>query len=151
MEQKDKTYREINNTTRVGDFLRSINKSGLIGKVVGAGINIAKGDALGALETLFKSGDDDGMTPEERNHAIELVKLDIEREKSISKRWQSDMKYGSILTKNVRPIVLLFLTVSVTVGWYLEYPMDAMTNLLTIVLTAYFSARSADKIFAKRE
>jgi hypothetical protein len=150
MEEKDKTYRSINGTTKVGDFLRSINKSGLISKVVGAGINIAKGDALGALETLFKSGDT-GMSEEERNYAIELVRLDIEREKSISKRWQSDMKYGSVLTKNVRPIVLLFLTVAVTVGWYLDYPMDSMTNLLTIVLTAYFSARSADKIFAKRD
>ena len=150
MEEKDKSYKKVHGKTRVGAFLQSINKSNLIGKVIGVGSELATGDILGALQTLLTNGDT-GMTPEERSHAIELVRLDIEREKSISKRWQSDMKYGSALTKNVRPIVLLFLTVAVTVGWYLDYPMDSMTNLLTIVLTAYFSARSADKIFAKRD
>ena len=83
---KDKTYREINGSTRVGDFLRSINKSNLIGKVIGVGSELATGDVLGALQTLISDGDT-GMTPEERSHAIELVKLDIEKSKGISKRW----------------------------------------------------------------
>ena len=142
---KDKTYREINGSTRVGDFLRSINKSNLIGKVIGVGSELATGDVLGALQTLISDGDT-GMTPEERSHAIELVKLDIEKSKGISKRWNSDLKYGNSLTRNVRPLTLIFLTVSVVVGWYLDYNIDAMTNLLTIVLTAYFGSRTFEKV-----
>ncbi len=146
---EEKTYKEVHGKTRVGKFLQSIGKSDLISKAVGAGINLAKGDVLGALEAVFVN--DKGMSPEERSYALELVRLDIEKERSISKRWNSDLKYGNILTKNVRPLVLVFLTVSVVVGWYLDYNIEYMTDLLTIVLTAYFGSRTADKIFANRD
>jgi len=142
---KDKSYKQIHGKTRVGAFLQSINKSNLIGKVIGVGSELATGDILGALETLLTNGDT-GMTPEERSHAIELVKLDIEKQRSISKRWNSDLKYGNSLTRNVRPLTLIFLTVSVVTGWYLDYNIDAMTNLLTIVLTAYFGSRTFEKV-----
>ena len=145
---KKKTYKEIHGSTRVGDFLRSIGKSNLIGKVIDAGGDIAKGDVLGAIKTLLLEGDN-GMTPEERSHAVEMVKLDIERERSISTRWNSDLKYGNILTKSIRPSVLIVLTVSYIVGWYLGYPLDDISNVLTIVLTAYFGGRSMEKTFGK--
>ena len=145
---KDKTYKEIHGTTRIGDFLRSINKSDLVGRVVETTGELAKGDVLGALQALLSSGDT-GMTPEERNHALELVKLDIERERSISKRWYSDLKYGNMLTRTVRPAILIFLTVAYVVGWYLKYELTSITNLLTIVLSAYFGGRSMEKTFGK--
>lgn len=145
---KDKTYKEIHGTTRIGDFLRSINKSDLVGRVISTGGELAKGDVLGALQALLTSADT-GMTAEERNHALELVKLDIERERSISKRWYSDLKYGNLLTRTVRPAILIFLTVSYVVGWYLEYELTSITNLLTIVLSAYFGGRSMEKTFGK--
>tara|TARA_R100000544_G_scaffold37156_1_gene27461 strand:+ start:224 stop:667 length:444 start_codon:yes stop_codon:yes gene_type:complete len=145
---KKKTYKQIHGTTRIGDFLRSIGKSNLIGKVIDAGGDIAKGDVLGAIKTLLLEGDN-GMTPEERSHAVEMVKLDIERERSISTRWNSDLKYGNILTKSIRPSVLIVLTVSYIVGWYLGYPLDDISNVLTIVLTAYFGGRSMEKTFGK--
>lgn len=143
---KKKTYKEIHGTTRVGDFLRSINKSGLIGKVIDGAGDVARGDILGALKTLLTN--DESMTPEERSYAIEMVKLDIEKERSISKRWSADLKYGNVLTKSIRPLVLIFLTVSFIVGWYLEYPLDEVSSVLTIVVTSYFGGRSFEKVTA---
>jgi hypothetical protein len=32
-----------------------------------------------------------------------------------------------------------------------EYEMDVVADMLTIVLTAYFSARTIDKVMGKRE
>jgi len=144
----NKTYKEINGTTKIGDFLRSINKSGLISKAIGAGVNLAKGDVLGALESVFKT-EEAGMSPEERSYALELVRLDIEKEKSISKRWYSDLKYGNLLTRSVRPAVLIFLSISYVVGWFMGYDLTSTTSLLTIVLSAYFGGRSMEKTFGK--
>jgi len=145
---KKKTYKEIHGTTRVGDFLRSIGKSNIIGKVIDAGGDIAKGDVLGAIKTLLVE-EDAGMTPEERNHALEMVRLDIEKERSISTRWNADLRWGNILTKSIRPSILIVLTVSYIVGWYLGYPLENISNLLTIVLTAYFGGRSMEKTFKR--
>ena len=75
---KKKTYKEINGTTRIGDFLRSINKSDVIGRVIDSIGDASKGDVLGAIKTLLTN--DDSMTPEERSYALEMVKLDIQRE-----------------------------------------------------------------------
>ena len=145
----EKTYKEVHGKTRIGKFLQSIGKSDLISKAVGAGINLAKGDVLGALEAVFVN--DKGMSPEERSYALELVRLDIERERSISKRWYSDMKYGNGLTRTVRPAILIFLTVAYVVGWYMNYELTSITNLLTIVLSAYFGGRSMEKTFGKNK
>ena len=146
--EKDKTYKEIHGKTRVGSFLQSIGKADLIGKVIGAGVNLAKGDVLGALEAVFVN--DKGMSPEERSYALELVRLDIEKEKSISKRWYSDLKYGNMLTRTVRPAVLIFLSVAYVVGWFMEYDLTSTTSLLTIVLSAYFGGRSMEKTFGSK-
>jgi hypothetical protein len=59
---KKKTYKEINGTTRVGDFLRSINKSDLIGRVIDSVGDVSKGDVLGALKTLLTT--DNSITAE---------------------------------------------------------------------------------------
>ena len=148
MSDKKKTYKEIHGKTRVGKFLQSIGKSNIIGKVIDAGSDIAKGNVLGAIKTLLTE-EEAGMTPEERSHALELVRLDIERERSISTRWTSDLRWGNILTKSIRPVVLIVLTISYIVGWYLGYPLENISNLLTIVLTAYFGGRSMEKTFKR--
>lgn len=145
---EDKTYKEVHGKTRVGKFLQSIGKSDLISKAIGAGVNLAKGDVLGALEAVFVQ--DKGMSAEERSYALELVRLDIERERSISKRWYSDLKYGNMLTRTVRPAVLIFLSVSYVIGWFMGYDLTSTTSLLTIVLSAYFGGRSMEKTFGNK-
>ena len=147
--EKKKKYRDIHGETRVGKFLRSIKKSGMVGKAIDAASSLASGDVLGALKDILVT--DDSMSPEDKQIALEELRLDIEAEKSISKRWNSDMKYGNTLTRSVRPLTLIFLTISTVTGWYLGYNIDAMTNLLTIVLTAYFGMRTSEGIFGKKD
>ena len=146
---KEPSYKDIHGTTRVGDFLRKIKRSDLVGKAIDAAGNLATGDILGAIKSVLV--EDNSISPEERQYALEQLRLDIEMERGISKRWNSDLKYGNALTRSVRPLTLIFLTISTVTGWYLGYNIDAMTNLLTIVLTAYFGMRTSEGIFGKKD
>lgn len=145
MSNKKQTYKEKHGTTRIGDFLRSIN----IGKVAGVGVELLEGDLAGALKVI--TGGTDELSEEQRSYAIKLLELDIVESESVTRRWNSDLKYGNTLTRSVRPLTLIFLTISTVTGWYLGYNIDAMTNLLTIVLTAYFGMRTSEGIFGKKD
>ena len=86
----------------------------------------------------------------------ELVSsYEIEMEKNITERWKMDMKSDSWLSKNIRPLVLVFLVVSTvlmifidagTINFVVE---DKWTDLLQLVLItvigAYFGGRSLEK------
>jgi hypothetical protein len=73
----------------------------------------------------------------------------------VSKRWSSDMKSDSWLSKNTRPMTLIFLTISLVIlilldsfkipfeistGW-----VDLLKSLLITVYVAYFGSRGAEK------
>ena len=87
----------------------------------------------------------------------ELVSsYEIEMEKNITERWTMDMKSDSWLSKNIRPLVLVFLVVSTvlmifidagTISFVVE---DKWTDLLQLVLItvigAYFGGRSLEKV-----
>ena len=148
--EKKKKYRDIHNETRVGKFLRSSKKSGTVGKAIDAASDLSTGNVLGALKTLLV--EDSSVSPEDRNHALEQLRLDIEQEKGITERWKADLKYGNVLTKSIRPVILIALTATFIVGFFMkEYEMDVVADMLTIVLTAYFSARTIDKVMGKRD
>ena len=63
----------------------------------------------------------------------------------ISKRWDSDLKSDSFLAKNVRPLTLIFFSISYVTGWFLEYPLDSITGLLSLIVAAYFGSRGVEK------
>lgn len=143
-----KKYRDIHGETRVGKFLRSINKSGLIGKAVDAAGSLATGDVLGALQAVF-SKEDTGMSPEERQYALEQLRLDIEAERGITNRWTADLRWGNFITKTIRPFTLLSLTGAFIAGFFMEKDLTVIGNMMSIVLTAYFGSRGAEKIWGK--
>ena len=85
-----------------------------------------------------------------------LANYEVQMEKEISSRWNADMKSDSWLSKNVRPLVLVFLVVSTvlmifidagTINFVVE---DKWTDLLQLVLItvigAYFGGRSLEKV-----
>ena len=85
-----------------------------------------------------------------------IANHEVEMEKQITSRWDSDMKSDSWLSKNVRPSVLIFLVVSTvlmifidagTINFVVE---DKWTDLLQLVLItvigAYFGGRSLEKV-----
>jgi hypothetical protein len=135
--------------TKIGNFLRSINFKDAA-NVVG---NLVSGNIQGAIESITKP--DNGMSDAEREFALTVMKLDIEEMKSVSKRWESDMASDSYLSKNVRPLSLIFLTVTTVVLIYLDsfdtnitVPsewIELLKSLLLGIYIAYFGSRGVEK------
>jgi hypothetical protein len=127
--------------TAVGRFL--LDK---IPNVVGA---IADNTAVGSVLSAIIGGSD--MSEEDKQ--IALKKLEIERAEidGTTRRWVADARSGSWLASNVRPLVLVFLTISYVVGWYLGYPLDSITGLLSIVIGGYFGSRGVEKVFGNNK
>ena len=77
-------------------------------------------------------------------------------EKEISSRWSADMQSDSWLSKNVRPLVLIFLVISTVLLIFIDagainFTVEAKwTDLLQLVLItvigAYFGGRSLEKV-----
>ena len=75
---------------------------------------------------------------------------------SITSRWEADANSDSWLSRNVRPMVLIFLVVSsvlmvfIDAGW-IDFEISQsnqalLTTSLTVTLGAYFGGRSFEKI-----
>ena len=94
----------------------------------------------------------------EANQKIkELVSnYEVEMEKTITERWKVDMNSDSWLSKNIRPMVLIFLVVSTVLMIFIDAGMiafevkDTWVDLLQLVLItvigAYFGGRSLEKV-----
>jgi len=89
----------------------------------------------------------------ETDKEIALQKLTIERAEidGTTRRWVADARSGAWLAANVRPLVLIFLTISYVIGWYLHYPLDSITGLLSIVIGGYFGSRGVEKVFGNNK
>ena len=84
-----------------------------------------------------------------------VANYEVEMEKQISKRWTSDMNSDSWLSKNVRPMVLIFLVISTvlmifidagTINFNVEPKWTDLLQLVLItVIGAYFGGRSIEK------
>ena len=84
-----------------------------------------------------------------------IASYEVQMEKEISSRWDADMKSDSWLSKNVRPLVLVFLVVATVLMIFIDagtinFVVEAKwTDLLQLVLItvigAYFGGRSLEK------
>ena len=126
----------------------------MINKLLSAGAaNLVK-SVGGVLDNL--------TTSKEEKLAAELKIKDMimgyeaEMQKQVTERWKVDMNSDSWLSKNIRPIVLVFLVVATvllifidagTINFKVE---DKWTDLLQLVLItvigAYFGGRSLEKV-----
>ena len=80
---------------------------------------------------------------------------EVEMERNISDRWKADMNSDSWLSKNVRPMILIFLVVSTvlmifidagTIQFTVEQKWTDLLQLVLItVIGAYFGGRSFEK------
>ena len=146
-------YKEKNGTTKTGDFLRSLNLKENLPNILSAGFDIATGDFKGVLNSFVSKNTE--LTPEQREYALKLLESDVAEQQEITKRWQSDMNSDGWLAKNVRPIILLYLTFMMTLLAFLDSANDnfiveemwvtLLTTLLLAVYVAYFGGRSYEK------
>jgi len=99
-------------------------------------------------------------TKEEKLEAQRLIqeileKADSEAQEQVSRRWESDMKSDSFLSKNIRPMVLIYLTfifsaLAFTDGNIGEFEVSKeyipiFQTLLVTVYGAYFVGRTWEK------
>jgi len=98
---------------------------------------------------------DSAITPKDKEEALKLLEIDIVEMQEISKRWDSDMSSDSWMSKNTRPMTLIFLTVSslilivldslnIDFGVSNEW-IELLKSLLITVYVAYFGSRGVEK------
>tara|TARA_Y100000114_G_scaffold153206_1_gene172763 strand:+ start:2270 stop:2668 length:399 start_codon:yes stop_codon:yes gene_type:complete len=88
-----------------------------------------------------------------------FVEAEADMQKNVSERWKYDLSSDSWLSKNVRPLTLIFLVVSATVlifidAGFLKFEVkdkwvDLLQLTLITVISAYFGGRSFEKIKKK--
>ena len=128
---------------------------GVLSTITGflSGGDIVK-DIGGVLDNLHTSGEEKAEA--ERKIKEILVQAEQAAQQQVSARWEADMKHGSSLSKNIRPITLIFLTIcfvilSVFDGNIREFTIGAAyvpvyQTLLMTVYAAYFAGRSIEKV-----
>ena len=126
--------------TAVGSFL--LQK---IPKVVGA---IAQDTPVGSVIEAIIGGSD--MSAEDKDVALAKLRLERAEMDGVTRRWVADSRSGW-LAQNVRPLTLVFLVISYVAGWYMGYPLDDITGLLTIVIGGYFGSRGVEKVFGNNK
>ena len=128
---------------------------GVLSTITGflSGGDIVK-DIGGVLDNLHTSGEEKAEA--ERKIKEILVQAEQAAQQQVSARWEADMKHGSWLSKNIRPLALIFLTIcfvilSVFDGNLGEFTIGAAyvpvyQTLLMTVYAAYFAGRSIEKV-----
>jgi len=125
----------------------------ILSKIFAGGASELVDSVGGVLDNLT-------TTKEEKLEAKQKLKelvanYETKMEQEISSRWEADMKSDSWLSKNVRPMVLIFLVISTVLLIFIDagainFTVEAKwTDLLQLVLItvigAYFGGRSLEK------
>jgi len=99
-------------------------------------------------------------TKEEKLEAQRLIqeileKADSDAQEQVTERWKADMASDSFLSKNIRPLVLIFLTIVFTILAFFdgniggfsvaEQYIPIFQSLLITVYGAYFVGRTWEK------
>ena len=124
--------------TKVGKFLSS-NGSSIVDTL---GSALPDKGLLAIVKNLIQK---QPMPVEDKEMALRLLDQDITEMQEVTKRWESDLASDNVLSKNVRPLTLIFFSVAYVVGWYLDYSLENITGLLSLIVGAYFGGRSYEK------
>ena len=126
----------------------------MLGKLFSGGAaELVKGVG-GVIDNLHTSGEE---KLEAERKVKELVSnYEVEMEKQITERWKMDMQSASWLSKNIRPLVLIFLVVSTVLLVFIDAGVisfevkaswvDLLQLVLITVIGAYFGGRSLEKV-----
>ena len=127
---------------------------GVLGKIFSGGAaDLVKGVGS-VIDNLHTSGEEKLAA---ENKIKELIaNYEVEMEKNITSRWKADMNSDSWLSKNVRPLVLIFLVVCTMLLIFIDAGklqfnvkdsyIDLLQLVLITVIGAYFGGRSLEKV-----
>ena len=123
--------------------------------------NLLSGGAADLVKNVGGVIDNLHTSEEEKLEAETKIKevkanYEVEMEKNITSRWEADLKSDSWLSKNVRPLVLVFLIVCTMLLIFIDAGalnfevksswVDLLQLVLITVIGAYFGGRSLEKV-----
>jgi hypothetical protein len=125
----------------------------ILGKIFSGGATELVKGVGGVIDNLHTSKEEK-LAAEQKIQEL-IASYETQMEKEISSRWAADMASDSWLSKNVRPLVLVFLVISTVLMIFIDagtinFVVEAKwTDLLQLVLItvigAYFGGRSLEK------
>ena len=126
----------------------------MLGKLFSGGAaDLVKG--IGSVvDNLHTSGEE--KLEAERKIKELIANYEVAMEKNITSRWEADLKSDSWLSKNVRPLVLIFLIICTMLLIFIDAGtikfevksswIDLLQLVLITVIGAYFGGRSFEKV-----
>ena len=126
----------------------------ILNKVFSAGAGDLIKNVGGVLDNLT-------TTKEEKLEAERKIKdmimgYEAETQKQVTERWKFDMNSDSWLSKNIRPLTLIFLVISTVLIIFIDAGalqfevkaswIDLLQLVLITVIGAYFGGRSLEKV-----
>ena len=126
---------------------------GVLNKLFSGGASKLVESVGGVLDNVITT--DEEKLEAKRKLKEVILSHEAELQKNVTDRWQADMNSDSWLSKNVRPLVLIFLVVSTVLMIFIDAGTikftveEKWTDLLQLVLItvigAYFGGRSLEK------
>ncbi len=126
----------------------------MLGKLLSGGAADLVKNVGGVIDGLHTSQEE--KLEAERKIKELIANYEVEMEKNITARWEADLKSDSWLSKNVRPMTLIFLIVCTMLLIFIDAGalnfevksswVDLLQLVLITVIGAYFGGRSFEKV-----
>ena len=127
---------------------------GILTKILSSGASELIKGVGGVIDNLHTSKEE--KLEAERKIKDLVMGYEAEMQKQVTERWAMDMKSDSWLSKNIRPLVLIFLVVSTVLLVFIDAGViafevkaswvDLLQLVLITVIGAYFGGRSLEKV-----
>lgn len=152
-------YKDKNGTTRVGDLLRKMAEAGknVSKPILEIASNLTGVASLKDLGSLIAG--DKQLSETDKELLLKELEYDMSEMQEVTKRWQSDNSTDSYMTRNIRPLTLGFLTLTLFVYIILDSSLEGFSvdsewvgllkGLMMLAYGGYFGVRSAEKIFKR--
>ena len=115
---------------------------------------------VGNVIDKLTTTDEEGLAAKQKIQEL-LEKADQDAQTQVTERWKLDMQSDSFLSKNIRPLVLIYLTVIFTILAFFDgniggFQVDEayipiFQSLLITVYGAYFVGRTWEKTKKSKE
>ena len=126
----------------------------ILGKIFSGGATELVKSVGGVIDNLHTSKEE--KLEAEKKIKDMIMGYEAQMQKEVSNRWGMDMNSDSWLSKNIRPLVLIFLVVSTVLMIFIDAGaiafevkdtwVDLLQLVLITVIGAYFGGRSLEKV-----
>ena len=126
----------------------------MLSKIFSAGAGELIKNVGGVIDNLHTSAEE--KLEAEKKIKDMIMGYEAEMQKQVTERWKVDMTSDSWLSKNIRPLVLIFLVTSTILLIFIDAGLlkfevksswvDLLQLVLITVIGAYFGGRSIEKV-----